>query len=136
MQSSIPAVFMRGGTSRGLYFKKADLPDNRDLWDNILLTFGSPDPPQEWTALAVRRLLQQVCILSPSERDDCDIDYLSRLAVDEAKSIRADLRQYAERRTYAIETGMIQAQDSETRVRIHQVNTGGLVEAVVSHPRR
>ena len=64
MQSSIPAVLMRGGTSRGLYFKKADLPDNRDLWDDILLkAFGSPDPRQV-DALAVRRLLPASLVFS------------------------------------------------------------------------
>ncbi|CAN0443518.1 unnamed protein product, partial [Laminaria digitata] len=35
---------------------------------------------------------------------------------------------------YAIETGLVSAQDGETRVRIHQVNTGGKVEAVVRTP--
>jgi len=44
MQTPIPAIFMRGGTSRGLYFNRADLPEDRSLWDGILLAaFGSPD---------------------------------------------------------------------------------------------
>ena len=87
MQSSIPAVFMRGGTSRGLYFKKADLSDNRDLWDDILLkAFGLPDPRQVDGVGGTTSVTSKSCILSPSERDDCDIDYLfAQLAVDEAK---------------------------------------------------
>ena len=138
MQSSIPAVFMRGGTSRGLYFKKADLPDNRDLWDDILLkAFGSPDPRQVDGVGGTTSVTSKSCILSPSERDDCDIDYLfAQLAVDEAKVDYAPTcgNMLAGVGPYAIETGMIQAQDGETRVRIHQVNTGGLVEAVVPTP--
>lgn len=138
MQSSIPAVFMRGGTSRGLYFNKADLPDNRDLWDDILLkAFGSPDPRQVDGVGGTTSVTSKTCILSPSERDDCDIDYFfAQLAVDEAKVDYAPTcgNMLAGVGPYAIETGMIQAQDGETRVRIHQVNTGGLVEAVVPTP--
>ena len=47
MQTSIPAILMRGGTSRGLYFNKDDLPKERSRWDEIFLrAFGSPDARQ------------------------------------------------------------------------------------------
>lgn len=40
-------VFMRGGTSKGCMFRKEDLPENRDEWDNIFLQcMGDPDPKQ------------------------------------------------------------------------------------------
>ena len=138
MQTSIPAIFMRGGTSRGLYFNKADLPEDRELWDDILLkAFGSPDSRQVDGVGGTTSVTSKTCILSPSERDDCDIDYFfAQLAVDEAKVDYAPTcgNMLAGVGPYAIETGMVPAQDGETRVRIHQVNTSGLVEAVIATP--
>lgn len=138
MQTAIPAIFMRGGTSRGLYFNKADLPADRELWDDILLkSFGSPDPRQVDGVGGTTSVTSKTCILSPSDRDDSDIDYFfAQLSVDEAKVDYAPTcgNMLAGVGPYAIETGMVPAEDGETRVRIHQVNTGGLVEAVIQTP--
>jgi 2-methylaconitate isomerase len=42
---SLPAVFMRGGTSRAIMFHRGDLPEARADWDPIFLgAMGSPDP--------------------------------------------------------------------------------------------
>ena len=44
-QRRIPAVFVRGGTSRALLFHARDLPPDRAAWDPIFLrALGSPDP--------------------------------------------------------------------------------------------
>lgn len=44
-QISYPAVFMRGGTSKGLFFRAEDLPADREARDRFLLgALGSPDP--------------------------------------------------------------------------------------------
>lgn len=138
MQSEIPAIFMRGGTSRGLYFNRADLPADRALWDGILLAaFGSPDPRQVDGVGGTTSVTSKTCIISPSERDDCDVDYFfAQISVDEAKVDYAPTcgNMLAGVGPYAIETGLVAAEDGETRVRIHQVNTGGLVEAVVPTP--
>jgi len=41
----IPAVFMRGGTSKGVIFRRSDLPADRSSWDPLFLSLmGSPDP--------------------------------------------------------------------------------------------
>lgn len=138
MQSPIPAVFMRGGTSRGLYFNRADLPDDRTLWDGILLAaFGSPDPRQVDGVGGTTSVTSKTCIISPSGRDDADVDYFfAQLSVNEAKVDYAPTcgNMLAGVGPYAIETGLVPAEDGETRVRIFQVNTGGLVEAVVPTP--
>jgi 2-methylaconitate cis-trans-isomerase PrpF len=45
MQKRIPAVLMRGGTSKGLFFHEKDLPPDPRLRDQaILAAYGSPDP--------------------------------------------------------------------------------------------
>ena len=138
MQTPIPAIFMRGGTSRGLYFNKADLPEDIELWDAILLkAFGSPDTRQVDGVGGTTSVTSKTCILSPSARDDCDIAYFfAQLAVAEAQVDYAPTcgNMLAGVGPYAIETGMVPAQNGETRVRIHQVNTGGLVEAVIPTP--
>ena len=44
-QIALPAVFMRGGTSKGLFFHPRDLPAERAEWDALFLAaLGSPDP--------------------------------------------------------------------------------------------
>src|SRR5919106_1266836 len=44
-QARFPAVFMRGGSSKGVFFHRRDLPEDRELWDHIFLAaIGSPDP--------------------------------------------------------------------------------------------
>ncbi|MEX2453550.1 MAG: 4-oxalomesaconate tautomerase [Rhodospirillaceae bacterium] len=138
MQSPIPAIFMRGGTSRGLYFNRDDLPEDRSLWDGILLAaFGSPDSRQVDGVGGTTSVTSKTCIISPSARDDCDVDYFfAQLSVNEAKVDYGPTcgNMLAGVGPYAIETGMVPARDGETRVRIYQVNTGGLVEAVVPTP--
>jgi len=47
MQTRIPCVQMRGGTSKGAYFHASDLPDDATVRDAVLLAvMGSPDPRQ------------------------------------------------------------------------------------------
>lgn len=138
MQTAIPAIFMRGGTSRGLYFNKADLPDDRSLWDGILLAaFGSPDPRQVDGVGGTTSVTSKTCIISPSEREDCDVDYFfAQVSVDDASVDYGPTcgNMLAGVGPYAIESGLVPVEDGETRVRIHQVNTGGKVEAVIQTP--
>src|SRR5262245_58297247 len=88
-QLKIPAVFMRGGTSKAIVFHERDLPGDRALRDAIFLTaIGSPDS-------YVRQLdgmggglssLSKVCVVGPTTRPDADIDYtFAQVQVREAK---------------------------------------------------
>ncbi len=74
---SLPAVFMRGGTSRAIMFHARDLPDRAE-WDPIFLAaMGSPDPNgRQLNGMGGGiSSLSKVCILAPSDRADADIDY-------------------------------------------------------------
>ena len=74
---ALPAVFMRGGTSRAVMFHARDLPA-RNEWDPIFLAaMGSPDPNgRQLNGMGGGiSSLSKVCVLAPSERDDADIDY-------------------------------------------------------------
>ena len=140
MQVGIPAVLMRGGTSKGLYFEHADLPVDRGVRDRVLLAaMGSPDPRQIDGAGGANPLTSKVAIVGPSARHDVDVEYLFAQVLTEQAIV--DLNPtcgniLAGVGPFAIERGMVEAAAGETRVRILMVNTGGLVEAVVQTPGR
>ena len=78
-QYRIPAVYMRGGTSKGLFFLKDDLPGDADLRERVLLrAMGSPDVYEKQIdgMGGATSSTSKVVLISKSERPDCDIDYL------------------------------------------------------------
>ncbi len=85
-QLRIPAVYMRGGTSKGVFFHKRDLPADAAQRDALLLrVIGSPDPygKQIDGMGAASSSTSKVVILSKSDRPDCDVDYLfGQVAID------------------------------------------------------
>jgi len=129
---------MRGGTSKGLFFHAADLPSDTALRDRVLLAaMGSPDPRQIDGLGGADPLTSKVAIVSPASRADADVDYLfAQVVVDEA---RVDIGQncgnmLAGVGPFALQTGLVAAQDGQTDVTIHMVNTGQLAVATVQTP--
>src|SRR5688572_590638 len=140
MQTAIPCSLMRGGTSKGLYFEAADLPQERSLRDRVLLAaMGSPDERQIDGVGGAHPLTSKVAVVSRSDRDDADIDYLflqvfvDRAEVSDSQNCGNILAGVG---PYAIEQGLVQASDEFTDVRIHLVNTGGIAVARVPTPQR
>ena len=138
MQTRIPCVQMRGGTSKGAYFHAADLPADAALRDAVLLAvMGSPDPRQIDGIGGADSLTSKVAIVSTSTRADADVDYLfGQVVVDEA---RVDYGQncgniLAGVGPFAIETGLVAARNDVTPVAIHMVNTGQIAVAKVTTP--
>jgi 2-methylaconitate cis-trans-isomerase PrpF len=136
----IPTIFMRGGTSRGPYFKASDLPQDTGTRDRVLLAaMGSPDIRQIDGLGGADTLTSKVAIVSKSKRPGVDVDYLfaqvdiGKPIVDTAPSCGNMLAGVA---PFAIETGMIPAKDGETHVMIFNVNTEARIEAVVQTPGR
>jgi 4-oxalomesaconate tautomerase len=136
----IPVIFMRGGTSRGPYFKAGDLPKDTAARDRVLLSaMGSPDPRQIDGLGGADTLTSKVAIVSKSTRPGVDVDYLfaqvdiGKPLIDTAPSCGNMLAGVA---PFAIETGMIPAQDGETHVMIFNVNTEARIEAIVQTPGR
>jgi len=77
MQTAIPCVMMRGGTSRGAYFLASDLPSETAARDRVLLAvMGSPDPRQIDGIGGADPLTSKVGIVSRSSRPGVDVDYL------------------------------------------------------------
>ena len=68
---------MRGGTSKGLFFRKEDLPSDVVERDALLLSImGSPDARQIDGMGGAHPLTSKVAIVSPSDDNDADVDYL------------------------------------------------------------
>jgi len=89
-QIKIPATYMRGGTSKGVFFKLEDLPQAAQVAgearDNLLLrVIGSPDPYGKQTdgMGGATSSTSKTVILSKSSKTDHDVDYLfGQVAID------------------------------------------------------
>jgi 4-oxalomesaconate tautomerase len=137
-QTAIPCILMRGGTSKGPYFRLSDLPQDEGSRARVLLAaMGSPDMRQIDGLGGADTLTSKVAMVSPSERPGVDVDYLfaqvfvDRAIVDTNPSCGNMLAGIG---PFAIERGMVAAQDGETRVIVHNVNTDSRIEAVVQTP--
>lgn len=131
-------MLMRGGTSKGAFFLADDLPSDRAERDALLLAvMGSPDPRQIDGVGGAHPLTTKVAIVSPSTHEGADVDYLFlQVAVDRAEvTDRQNCgNMLAAVGPFALERGLIRAEDGETSVRIHMTNTGG--SAVAGFPVR
>jgi 2-methylaconitate isomerase len=134
-QRLIPAVFMRGGTSKGLFFHERDLPDDAAARDALLVrALGSPDPyGRQLDGMGGGiSSLSKAAIIAPPSRPDADIDYtFAQIAVD------APVVDYgancgnlsAAVGAFAVDEGLCPRPDGEAVVRIHNTNTGKVIEA-------
>ncbi|WP_145009876.1 4-oxalomesaconate tautomerase [Pseudomonas oryzihabitans] len=137
-QTRIPCMLIRGGTSKGAFFLAADLPEEWDQRDRVLLAaLGSPDRRQIDGIGGGDSLTSKVAIVRPSQRPDADVDYLfAQVVVDEP---RVDYGQncgniLAGVGPFAIERGLVRASGAVTPVRIFMENTGQLAVAHVPTP--
>ncbi len=131
-------MWMRGGTSKGGYFLKSDLPADTAARDAFLLgVMGSPDPRQIDGMGGADPLTSKVAVVSKSERPGVDVDYLFlQVFVDQA--IVTDAQNcgniLAGIGPFAIERGLVAAENGETRVTIFMENTGQVAVATVQTP--
>ncbi len=128
-------MWMRGGTSKGGYFLKNELPADRDAF--LLRVMGSPDPRQIDGMGGADPLTSKVAVVSKSTRPGVDVDYLflqvfvDQAIVTDAQNCGNILAGIA---PFAIERGLVAAADRETRVTIFMENTGQIAVATVQTP--
>lgn len=138
MQTRIPCVWMRGGTSKGAYFRAEDLPDDPGLRDRILLAvMGSPDARQIDGMGGSDPLTSKVAIVGPSSVPGVDIDYLfAQVVVDQpVVDVTPNCgNMLAGVAPFALEEGMIPIEDGETVVRIRMVNSDSIADATIQTP--
>ncbi|MFK8254137.1 2-methylaconitate cis-trans isomerase PrpF family protein [Ancylobacter terrae] len=138
-QVGVRAVFMRGGTSRALFFHRDDLPpatapDYRPWEPALLAAMGSPDPNGRQLDGMGGGIssLSKVAIIARSARNDADVDYtFGQVAIDAPRigwggncgNISAAVG------PFALDEGLVAADGGEALVRIHNTNTGKLIHA-------
>lgn len=141
MQTAIPYMQFRGGSSKGLFFNAADLPSDETERNKIVLAAmegaGHGDPRQIDGLGGGKSLTSKVAIVSISPLPGIDLDYLFLQVVVGKGMISTSQtcgNMLAAVLPFAVEAGLIQAQDSETTATINIVNTGGTCEVVIQTP--
>jgi 2-methylaconitate isomerase len=147
-QIKVPATYMRGGTSKGVFFRLQDLPEAAQVpgaaRDALLLrVIGSPDPygKQIDGMGGATSSTSKTVILSPSSKPGHDVDYLfGQVAIDKAfvdwsgncGNLSAAVG------SFAISSGLVElgrvlkngARDGVATVRIWQANIG---KTIIAH---
>ena len=143
-QIRIPATYIRGGTSKGVFFRLGDLPEAAQVpgvaRDNLLLrVIGSPDPYGKHTdgMGGATSSTSKTVILSKTTQPDHDVDYLfGQVAIDKAfvdwsgncGNLTAAVG------AFAISGGLVNAdrvpQNGIAKVRIWQANIG---KTIIAH---
>ena len=129
----IPAVFMRGGTSKALMFHRSQLPQEQTNWDPIFArAMGSPDPQGRQLDGMGGGIssLSKVCIVGPPSRPDADVDYtfgqvqIFKAAVDYSGNCGNMSSAIG---PFTLDEALVRASGSETTVRIHNTNTRKII---------
>lgn len=137
-QIRIPCVIMRGGTSRGPFFLASDLPADPVSRDALLLSaMGAGNELGIDGIAGGDPVTSKAAIVGPATIPGADVDYL--FAQVRVRECRVDTsancgNMLSAVGPFAIEAGLVPATDGTTRVRIHNVNTGKLIVAVVATP--
>lgn len=130
--AGVRCMVMRGGTSKGLYLLADDLPaDTAERDDLLLRLMGSPDARQIDGLGGAHPLTSKVAVVSPSTRDDADVDYLF-LQVFVDRAIVTDQQNcgniLAGVGPFAVERGLVTTRpgDATASVRIFMANTDSI----------
>lgn len=137
-QTSIACSVIRGGTSRGAYFRAEDLPADEELRDRVLTAvMGGPDALQIDGMGGGHPLTSKVAIVGRSSVDNADIDYLF-LQVAPDNSFVSTTQNcgniLAGVGPFVIENKLMRAGSEFTIVRVHMVNSGSQCELTVRTP--
>ncbi|HSB78651.1 MAG TPA: PrpF domain-containing protein [Candidatus Methylomirabilis sp.] len=130
---AIRVAIVRGGTSKGIFILRNDLPSDEKERDKIILRlFGSPDLRQIDGLGGAELLTSKVAIIGPSTHKDAAVDYLfgqvgiNVPAVDYAANC-GNLS--AAVGPFALFRGLAESQEAIASIRIHMVNVGKVITA-------
>lgn len=138
MQTPIPCLFMRGGTSRGPFFNEAQLPADVATRDRVLLAvMGSPDKRQIDGLGGAHPLTSKVGIVRLGSRPGVDLDFLFAQLQPEKDTVDTTPNcgnMLAAVVPFALETGMVAAQGETTTLRVLTRNTDMQCDITVQTP--
>jgi len=131
----IRCALMRGGTSKAVFLMENDLPRDKDVRDQMICQiFGSPDVRQIDGLGGADPLTSKLAIIGPATRDDADVDYtfgqvgISKGYIDYSGNCGNISSAVG---PFAIQEGLVRAEEKLTSVRIHNTNTGKIIIADV-----
>jgi 4-oxalomesaconate tautomerase len=138
MQTAIPCLFMRGGTSRGPFFLQTDLPSDVESRDRLLLAvLGSPDRRQIDGLGGANPLTSKVGIVRRSTEPGVELDFLfAQVMVDQAlvDTIPNCGNMLAAVVPFALEVGLVKPKGETTTMRVLTLNTGMQCDITVQTP--
>jgi 4-oxalomesaconate tautomerase len=141
MKKSIPFMIFRGGSSKGIYLKKSDLPNDEKERNEVIIKIMEGtlegDSRQIDGLGGANSLTSKVAIVSLSEVPDCDLEYyFLQVVVGEGRVSTTQTcgNILAGVLPFAIESGMLKANSPTTSAKINIVNTGGTCECIVQTP--
>lgn len=131
----IRSSIIRGGTSKGVYIMKKELPNDETVRDEVISSiFGGADERQIDGLGGANSLTSKVAIVSVSNRDDADIDYtfgqvdITTGRIDYNSNCGNILSGIG---PYAIDEGLVSVTEPVTSVRIYNTNTNKISIAEV-----
>jgi 4-oxalomesaconate tautomerase len=141
MQKSIPYMQFRGGSSKGLFFKAEDLPTDETARNQAVILAMEGTSLGDFRQIdglgGANSLTSKVAIISLSESVEADLDYLFLQIIvgkGQVSTTQTCGNILAGILPFAIESGMIKADETTTSAKIRIVNTGGICEVIVQTP--
>lgn len=137
-QRAYNAVFMRGGTSKGVFFRFDELPDDLTERDEIFVhALGSPDPyGRQLNGMGGGvSSLSKAVIVGPPTKDGADVDYtFAQVVIDEPEvDYSATCGNLSSAiGPFAVDQGLVPAVNGQQTVRVHNTNTGKIYHATFS----
>ena len=136
--NKLQCSIFRGGTSKGVFIREENLPQDKEKWDDILLSvMGSPDIRQIDGLGGATSTTSKVAIISKSDKEDYDVNYtFAQVSIDKAiVSYKGNCGNISSAvGPFAIEQGLVDITSPETVVRIYNTNTKKVIYSHVQTP--
>lgn len=132
---AVPCSIVRGGTSKGIFFKANQLPPAPAVRDAVILAaFGSPDVRQIDGLGGADVLTSKLAIVGPSASPEADVDYtFGQVSFERAfidyKGNCGNISSAVG--AFAVDEGMVPPVEPVTTVRIRQTNSNSILIAEV-----
>ena len=140
VQQAYPATFMRGGTSKGVFFRHDSLPDDQAARDKIFLhALGSPDAyGRQLNGMGGGvSSVSKAVIVGPSDVEGADVDYtfaqvvIDRPEVDYSATC-GNLSSAVG--PFAVDSGLLKPEEGRQTVRVYNTNTKKITAANAQAP--
>lgn len=136
-RQAIDYMQIRGGSSKGLFFRAGDVPAGQRERDAFLVAAMGSGERQIDGLGGGHSLTSKVALVAPPSRDDADLDYLFCQVVvgeDRVDTTPTCGNILAGVGVFALESGMVEAVRDETRLVVNMLNSGKLCELVMRTP--